>query len=93
MGIDSSKEMIDFSRKMFPSSTYANLKFEHLDVLNMKFESSFDLVTSFACLHWVKDHLGVLKNVKRSLKPGGKLLFQCAGRRTNDNLAASGREL
>lgn len=93
LGIDSSKEMIDFSRKKFPLSSYSNLKFENLDVLDLKFESSFDLVTSFACLHWVKDHLAVLKNVKRSLKPGGKLLFQCAGRRTNDDLAASGRDV
>jgi trans-aconitate 2-methyltransferase len=93
LGIDSSKEMIDFSRKKFPSSNYENLKFEHLDILDLKFESGFDLVTSFACLHWVKDHLTVLKNVKRSLRPGGKLLFQCAGRRTNDDLAASGRDV
>ena len=81
LGIDSSKEMIEFSRKKFPSSGYSNLRFEHLDVLDMKFESRFDLVTSFACLHWVKDHLAVLKNIKRSLKPGGKLLIQCAGRK------------
>lgn len=93
LGIDSSKEMIDFSRKKFSSSSHANLNFEQLDVLDLKFESRFDLVTSFACLHWVKDHLAVLKNVKRGLKPGGKLLFQCAGRRTNDDLVASGRDV
>jgi trans-aconitate methyltransferase len=93
LGIDSSKEMIDFSRKIFPLSDHANLKFEHLNVLELEFESSFDLVTSFACLHWVKDHLAALKNVKRSLKPGGKLFIQCAGRSINDDLAASGREV
>lgn len=93
LGIYSSKEMIYFSRKKFPSSNYVNLKFEYLDVLDMKFESSFDLVTSFACLHWVKNHLTVLKNIKQSLKPGGKLLLQCAGRRTNDDLTASGRDV
>jgi trans-aconitate 2-methyltransferase len=93
LAIDSSREMIDFCRKKFPASNYPNLKFEHLDVLDMKFESRFDLVTSFACLHWVKDHLAVLKNIKRSLKPGGKLLIQCAGRRTSDDLTTSGRDV
>ncbi len=93
LGIDSSVEMVEFARKRFPSSNHANLRFEQLDVLDLKFESRFDLVTSFACLHWVKDHLAVLKSVKSSLKPGGKLLFQCAGRNTKDDLLASGRNV
>jgi trans-aconitate methyltransferase len=59
----------------------------------MKFESRFDLVTSFACLHWVKDHLTVLKNIKHGLKPGGKLIIQCAGRKTGDDLTASARDV
>jgi trans-aconitate 2-methyltransferase len=93
LGIDSSKEMIDFSRKNFPESVYSNLDFEHLSVLDMKFEPRFDLVTSFACLHWVKDHLTVLKNIKQSLKPGGKLIIQCAGRKTGDDLTATARDV
>lgn len=93
LGIDSSKDMIDFSRKKFSASGYSNLEFEHLSVLDMKFESRFDLVTSFACLHWVKDHLTVLKNIKRSLKPGGMLIIQCAGRKTGDDLTASARDV
>jgi trans-aconitate 2-methyltransferase len=93
LGIDSSMEMIDFSQNRFPSSSHANLRFEQMDVLDLKFESRFDLVTSFACLHWVKDYLAVLKGVKRSLRPGGKLLFQCAGRSTKYDLVASGRDV
>jgi trans-aconitate 2-methyltransferase len=93
LGIDSSKKMIDFCRKKFPTSNYTNLEFEHLNALDMKFESNFDLVTSFACLHWVKDHLAVLRNIKRSLKPGGKLLLQCAGRRIGNDLTAAGRDV
>ena len=36
-------------------------------------------VFSNAALHWVIDHLPVLKGVKKSLKPSGKLLFQMGG--------------
>lgn len=93
LGIDSSKEMIDFSREKFPASVYSNLEFEHLSVLDMKFETRFDLVTSFACLHWVKDHLTVLKNIHNSLKPGGKMIIQCAGRKIDDDLTASARDV
>ncbi|VVB71078.1 Putative arsenite methyltransferase [uncultured archaeon] len=80
LGIDSSQDMIDFARARFPPSKNANLKFELGDALRLDFDQEFDMVTSFACLHWIRDHLTVLRGVRRSLRPGGKLLFQCGGR-------------
>lgn len=80
MGIDSSSDMIDFARKRFSPSQHPNLRFELGDALSLDFDNEFDLVTSFACLHWVRDHLTVLRGVTRSLRPGGRLLFQCGGR-------------
>lgn len=80
LGIDSSKEMVSFARNRIPSSTYANLIFEIGDALNLNYHNQFDLVTSFACLHWVKDHLTVLKGIERSLKPGGRMIIQCRGK-------------
>jgi trans-aconitate 2-methyltransferase len=44
LGIDSSKEMIEFSRKKLPLSDHANLKFEHLDVLELEFESAIPVL-------------------------------------------------
>ena len=38
------------------------------------------MVVSFACLHWVKDHIPVLEGVRRSLVPCGRFLMQCGGR-------------
>ncbi len=61
-------------------SSYANLSFETGDALNLNYHHEFDLITSFACLHWIKDHLAVLKGIERSLKPGGRMIIQCSGR-------------
>lgn len=93
LGIDSSQDMISFARNKFPPYRHVNLRFELGDALNLDFDHEFDLVTSFACLHWVKDHLAVLRGVHRSLKPGGKLLFQCGGRGNAGDLMASTEEL
>ena len=44
------------------------------------FDELFDVVFSNATLHWVKDHGPVLKGAARSLRPGGRVLFQMGGR-------------
>ena len=95
LGIDSSQEMIAFARNRIPSSPYANLSFETGDALNLNYHNEFDLVTSFACLHWIKDHLAVLKGIERSLKPGGKMIIQCRGRSEgmDDDIFALTREV
>jgi trans-aconitate 2-methyltransferase len=93
LGIDSSQDMIDFARKRFPQSQHANLRFELGDALSLDFDREFDLVTSFACLHWIEDHLSVLTGVRRCLKPGGRLLFQCGGRGNAGELMALTEEL
>ncbi len=93
LGIDSSQDMIDFARERFPQSQYAHLRFELGDALSLDFDQEFDLVTSFACLHWIEDHLSVLKGVRRSLRPGGRVLFQCGGRGNAGELMALTKEL
>lgn len=85
-GIDSSSEMIDFARLRFLASKYPNLSFELGDAQNLEYACEFDLVVSFACLHWVKDHLAVLRGIKRGLKPGGKMIIQCGGRGAGDDI-------
>jgi trans-aconitate 2-methyltransferase len=92
LGIDSSLDMINFARKKFPSSQYSNLGFELGDALNLAYNQEFDLVTSFACLHWVKDHLAILRGVRRSLKPRGKMIIQCGGKSSGDDLVTLARE-
>ena len=80
MGIDSSPEMIGFARDAFPHEAYPNLSWEVMDARELDFEDEFDVVFSNAVLHWIFDQPLVLRGVKGSLKPGGRVLFQMGGR-------------
>jgi trans-aconitate 2-methyltransferase len=80
LGIDNSEEQIRFARKNFPSKKFPNIAFRMMDASNLSFNGEFDVVFSNATLHWVIDHLPVLKGIKKSLKPSGKILLQMGGR-------------
>ena len=80
LGIDISQEMIDFARGKYTDDNYRNLAFQIGDASSLNFSDEFDLTVSFACLHWIKDQLSVLQGVERSLRPGGRILFQCGGK-------------
>jgi trans-aconitate 2-methyltransferase len=74
VGIDASAEMIAAARKNFPS-----LQFEVCDAAGMPFESEFDAVFSNAALHWVTDQKGAIASIARSLKAGGRFVFEMGG--------------
>ena len=80
VGVDSSEKMIDLANKAFPQKDYPNLCFQVIDARKLTFESEFDIVFSNAALHWIVDQKAALAGVQRSLKPGGRLLFQMAGK-------------
>lgn len=80
LGIDSSEGMIHFAQKKFPKDKYPNFTFEIMDVNDLNFKNEFDIVISNACLHWVIDHMNVLKGIKNALKQSGKAILQMAGR-------------
>ena len=86
LGIDLSRDMIDFARDKYPTETYSNLAFQWGDASKLDFNEEFDLVVSFACLHWVKDHLPVLKGIERSLVPSGRVLLQFGGKGNAEEL-------
>ena len=76
VGIDSSAAMITFADNNHRTN---NLNFFHMDAMAIDLTESFDVAFSNAVLHWVPDHIAVLRGVKRVLKPGGKILFQMGG--------------
>jgi len=88
VGIDNSEEMINFSREKFSQETYPNLSFEVADAEHLSFEREFDVVFSNAALHWVRDHLKILQGIKKSLRPGGKILLQMGGKGNASKLFA-----
>jgi trans-aconitate methyltransferase len=79
-GVDSSPEMIRFARDHFPQTEYPNLSFVQMDARALSFKEEFDLVFSNSALHWIIDHKPVLAGIKRSLRPGGKLLIRMGGK-------------
>lgn len=70
-GIDSSPEMIAAARRSFP-----HIEFLVADALELPFEAEFDVVFSNAVFHWLPDHDRLLKNIRRVLKPGGRLVCE-----------------
>ena len=75
LGIDASQGMIDVAL----AKEQGNLHFRRLDINALDFEDEFDVVFSNATLHWVKDHQRLLRNVRRALRPAGRLRFNFAG--------------
>lgn len=76
LGIDASQSMIETARKY---NAGTNVRFELLDINEIKFESEFDLIFSNATLHWIKTHEKLLNNVFIALKDNGSVRFQFAG--------------
>lgn len=79
LGIDSSKEMVRFAKEKFPPESHENLRFMEADARDLRFDEEFDLVVSFAALHWIWDHGPVLWGIRRALKPGGRIFLQFGG--------------
>lgn len=75
LGIDASAGMI----KKAEQNVRDNLKFRHMDINEMDFDSEFDVIFSNAALHWVKDHNKLLKNTYTALKYDGIAVWNFAG--------------
>lgn len=72
-GTDFSQDMIDFAKETYKNIDH--ISFEYLNVLDLNIDSEFDIVYSFFCLHWIAEQEHAIKNIVRSLKPGGKALL------------------
>ena len=75
LGIDVSPSMVERARGNYP-----RLRFEVLDVLEMRLRSEFDAVFSNATLHWVTRPEEAAARVFDALKPGGRLVAELGGR-------------
>lgn len=76
--MDASQNMVDEAGKTLAAFS-DRVKVEHLDLLDLSAEQSFDVVFSTAVFHWIKDHPKLFSNLLRALRPGGLLLAQCGG--------------
>jgi ubiquinone/menaquinone biosynthesis C-methylase UbiE len=70
IGIDSSKDMLDYANEKRRNLGIYNLNFELGDAQDLKFEDeSFDLVLSKGVLKMIPDKIGFIKEIWRVLKP------------------------
>lgn len=78
-GIDISKAMLARARKRAASvNSVASLKFKMSDVTQHKFKKrSFDLAFSRFGVMFFPDPTKAFRNIRRALKPGGRLAFVC----------------
>lgn len=73
LGIDSSKEMINLAKKTF-SNASSNLSFKQANAESDHGDKVYTVITSFSCLHWVRDIQTTLASIYKALKPGGYFL-------------------
>jgi trans-aconitate 2-methyltransferase len=86
VGVDSSEDMVKKAQAAFPPSSIPRLSFLLMDARDLSFPAEFDVVFSNAALHWVKDHGPMLSGVARSLRPGGRVLFQMGGQGNGEEI-------
>jgi 2-polyprenyl-3-methyl-5-hydroxy-6-metoxy-1,4-benzoquinol methylase len=75
-GCDFSSEAIAAARAEASRIGLPNAHFEVVDAARLDAERSYDLVTTFDAVHDQADPGAVLRNVHRSLRPGGVYLMQ-----------------
>lgn len=70
IGIDASAAMIQHAAKF--EKKYSNLSFEQQEATQLNFNHVFNWITSFSCLHWIKNQRAVWEGIYQALKTGGK---------------------
>ena len=73
-GIDISEEMLKLGKESAQQQHIDNIKFQPANVYELPFEdNSFDLVYAQTILCHISEPLRAIKEMKRVVKPGGKL--------------------
>lgn len=77
-GVDLSPEMVEYARKKYASSRISFEQFNigiDLEKQAIRDIEPFDHITSFYCLHWIKNQARVAQNLYKLCKPDGDILI------------------
>jgi trans-aconitate methyltransferase len=74
-GVDRSPEMIAQARAAHPA-----IRFEVVDVRELKFHNEFHAVFSNATLHWVTEPERAIASIAAALRPGGRFVAEFGGK-------------
>ena len=72
VGVDPSRDMINFAQSHFGPAALPNLRFEVADARRLPFKNEFDHVVSFNALHWIPEQQAALSSIRSTLISGGK---------------------
>lgn len=82
LGVDIAREALVAGRRDFSRS---NLRFVQMDCTRLGFASAtFDLACAFEMIEHIADYCGVLRELRRVLRPGGSLVLSTPNRRPGD---------
>ncbi len=80
IGTDISYEMVDHAARTYNS--LGNITFAQMDASKNIFIAQFDLITSFNCLHWVKDQQKALDGIARAAVENAKVVLLLGHRKS-----------
>ncbi len=73
MGFDASQETIEQTKETYDLDLFANLEFQHGDLLDLPFEEEFDVVLLYGATS-IPDQM--LAGIQKSLRPNGRLIIE-----------------
>ncbi len=79
VAIDRSWNMLLTARANLGAEFGDRIAFARVDLPRLPFNAWADLVFSTATFHWIHDHVTLFAEIRRALKPGGRLFAQCGG--------------
>ncbi|HRD70608.1 MAG TPA: class I SAM-dependent methyltransferase [Legionella sp.] len=80
VGTDISNQMISYANQNY--TMQRNLCFYQMDASKNTFCNEFDVITSFNCLHWVKNQEAVIKGIVRASQPGAQVILLFSHRKS-----------
>jgi len=86
IAVDGSEAMIEKAKERLGGRA------EYLvsDLVELELPEPVDMVFSTATFHWIGDHDRLFRQIRRVLRPGGRLIAQCGGK---GNVAAHGEAI
>jgi trans-aconitate methyltransferase len=79
VAIDRSWNMLLTARANLRPEFGDRISFVRVELPKMPFSAWADLVFSTATFHWIQDHAVLFREIRQSLRPGGRLFAQCGG--------------
>lgn len=77
LAVDGSESMVEAARERLPAD---RVDVRRLDLTGLGIDSGVDHVFSNAVFHWIDDHDVLFRELRRAIRPGGRLVAQCGGR-------------